>query len=132
MTRYIELTTTIAVAVDTAVRPESFRTWVCDRMRSGFHDAVLSHPKAVRVIAVNDPDGNLHQPPFLPPLLAAFRQAAVVWSASDVLDVRPDLSDEQAAHVLHQAIHQHDTQHGIGWDTFEYFATCLYGERPEK
>ncbi|MCA9048097.1 MAG: hypothetical protein KDA89_05180 [Planctomycetaceae bacterium] len=130
MTRYVELTTTITLAIDSSMRPESLRPWVCERMQSGFGSALLSHPMAVRVIAVNDPDGDLHQPPFIQTLLTAFDQAAVVWSVSDVLDVRPDLSDEQAAHVLHQAIHQHDTQHGPGWDLFEYFATRIYGARP--
>lgn len=129
MSRFIELTTTVTIDIDSSLRPEHFREHVRSRLRAGFGDAIVNHPMAIRVVAVNDPDGDLHQPPYVQPLLAAFRQAAVIWSVGDVLDVRPDLSDDQAADVLHQAIHQHDATLGIGWDTFEYYATTMFGEQ---
>lgn len=132
MSRYIELTTTVTIGVDSSLRPELFREHVRSRIRAGFGDAIVNHPMAIRLVAVNDPDGDLHHPPFIDPLLSAFGQSAVVWSVGDVLDVRPDLSDDQAAEVLHQAIRQHDATLGIGWDTFEYYATTMFGEPPEE
>ncbi|MEW4569515.1 hypothetical protein AB1L88_16745 [Tautonia sp. JC769] len=61
-------------------------------------------------------------------LLERGRQIAVVWSVEDVLQVRPDLSPEQAWDVLVSCRRRHDATIGINWDVLEVAAGCLYPE----
>ena len=57
---------------------------------------------------------------------------SIVWSVEDVLQVRPDLSQEQAKKVLTEAKENHDATMGINWGTLSYVAEVLYGEAPEN
>lgn len=40
----------------------------------------------------------------------------IVWSVDDVLNVAPDLSEEQARQVLQVVREEHDADVGITWD----------------
>ncbi len=128
MSRIIELTTTITLRIDETLAPEMLRNHVRSRLKAGFGEALSDHPMAVRLVAVRDPDGDLFQAPYIRQLLAGFGQTAIVWSVHDVLDIRPDLTHEQATEVLQQVIGQHDAHHGICRDDFESMATELYGD----
>ena len=54
---------------------------------------------------------------------------AIVWHIDDVLEVRPDLSREQAFQVLKQAKDNHDANIGINWDVLTDCAESLFAER---
>jgi hypothetical protein len=64
-------------------------------------------------------------------LLAARGQIALGWSVEDVLEVRPDLTNEQAWEVLQQVERRHDASIGINWDTLEWVADDLFGDAPD-
>ena len=128
MSRIIELTTTITLLAHDTLAPELLRNYVRSRMQAGFGQALSDHPMAVRLIAVRDPAGDLFQSPYIKHLLAGFGQTAIVWSVHDVLQLRPDLSHEQATEVLQQVIGQHNAHHGVASDDFESMATILYGD----
>jgi hypothetical protein len=59
-------------------------------------------------------------------LLDESHAIADIWTAADVLHVRPDLDDEQAWHVLQVVQKRRDAQYGITWDTLEYVADEQY------
>jgi hypothetical protein len=59
-------------------------------------------------------------------LLDEHRAIADIWTAADVLHVRPDLDDDQAWHVLQVVQKRYDAQCGITWETLEYVADELY------
>lgn len=59
---------------------------------------------------------------------ASHRQIAVIWDIEDVLDIRPDLTRDQAWAVLESANSNHDANHGISWDTLEAAAIKLFGD----
>jgi hypothetical protein len=50
----------------------------------------------------------------------------IVWSIDDVLSVRPNLSKEQASHVLIHLKKHHDATVGINWDVIEAAADELF------
>jgi hypothetical protein len=64
-------------------------------------------------------------------LLAKHHQIAVIWCVDDVIDIRPDLTDEQAWEVLQAAEHHHDANIGINWEVLEFHAQFLFGDAPE-
>ena len=49
-----------------------------------------------------------------------------IWLAEDVLNVRPDLTREQAQQVLAAAERHHDANIGINWDFLEFHANLLF------
>ena len=59
-------------------------------------------------------------------------EIAIIWSAADVLDVRPDLTHDQALDVLHRVEHKHDATIGINWDVLSCHASMLYPEETEE
>jgi hypothetical protein len=61
-------------------------------------------------------------------LLAQHRKIAVIWCTDDVMELRPDLSEDQAWEVLQLAMDKHDASYGIDWTTLEIFAEVLYPE----
>lgn len=61
-------------------------------------------------------------------LLARRRQIAHVWSVEDVLEVRPDLDEDQAWQVLQLVDRNKDATIGITWETLEAAAEALYPE----
>lgn len=48
------------------------------------------------------------------------------WSPEDVLAIRPDLTEEQAAEVLAAADHHHDANIGINWGVLQTHAEWLF------
>ena len=61
-------------------------------------------------------------------LLAQHHKIAVIWGTDDVMELRPDLSEDQAWEVLQLAMDKHDASYGIDWTTLEIFAEVLYPE----
>jgi hypothetical protein len=54
------------------------------------------------------------------------RSITITWDTSDVQEVRPDLTDDQAWEVLCLAKAEHDANIGINWDILDYWAAYLY------
>jgi hypothetical protein len=55
----------------------------------------------------------------------------VLWNTDDVLEMRPDLTDEQCKEVLRQCDRKHDAGIGINWDIIRIHADDLFPE-PEE
>lgn len=55
----------------------------------------------------------------------------IEWTYKDVLEVRPDLNENQAQIVLAHVEKNHDCNYGITWDTLLHQANDLYGECDE-
>lgn len=51
---------------------------------------------------------------------------SIIWCLEDVQAERPDLTDEQASHVLEELKENHDATIGINWDTIQCVANMLY------
>ena len=64
--------------------------------------------------------------------LTACRLIAATWGIKDVLEIRPDLSEEQAWEVLEEAKRRHDAGIGITWDVLQIHAENLFGRAPSK
>lgn len=60
-------------------------------------------------------------------LLAEQRLIAAVWSVPDVLEVRPDLSEDQAWEVLQRCQGEHDRRIGICRQVVARTADALFG-----
>jgi len=54
------------------------------------------------------------------------RRIAVIWSVEDVQHLRPDLTDNQAWHVLLETRRCHDASIGINWNVLDTVADELY------
>ncbi|MEZ6063982.1 MAG: hypothetical protein R3C19_26860 [Planctomycetaceae bacterium] len=54
------------------------------------------------------------------------RRIAVIWSVEDVKQLRPDLTDNQAWHVLLETRRSHDACVGINWNVIDAVADVLY------
>ena len=74
---------------------------------------------------IDDPSIDVHR------ILRSRRQIAVIWSVDDVLEIRPDLTEDEAWEVLQAVEDDHDANLGICWDVLEYHATCLFGPQVE-
>lgn len=56
------------------------------------------------------------------------RTIAIEWSTDDVLEVREDLTSDQAWEVLKAVYQRHDANIGINWEHIEAVADDLYPE----
>lgn len=65
-------------------------------------------------------------------LLATRKQIAIIFSIDDVHDVRPDLTDDQAWHLLQEVERHHDAEFGVNWELLEHVALRLFGAAPES
>lgn len=56
---------------------------------------------------------------------------SVKWDITDVQshNIRPDLTNEQAYHVLETVQRKHDANIGINWDIIKDWANALYPEK---
>ena len=70
---------------------------------------------------IDEPNVKVHR------ILMSRRQIASIWSVDDVLEIRPDLTEDEAWDVLQAVEDDHDANVGICWDVLEYHATCLFG-----
>ena len=59
------------------------------------------------------------------------RQIAIIWSADDVKQVRPDLTDDQAWEVLKLCDKRHDCDVGFTWSFIELIADELFPSRDQ-
>ena len=51
---------------------------------------------------------------------------ALLWCIDDVLEIRPDLTEEQAGEVLTRVDDIHDASIGLSWDTLQAVADDMY------
>jgi hypothetical protein len=54
------------------------------------------------------------------------------WFVDDVLNMRPDLTDDQCVEVLHYLEDNFDANYGINWDVIHYAAAELFPEVGES
>lgn len=130
MSRIVDLTVTLKLELADRLGRSEFFHDLESMFRSGLGDVLTPYSDCVTVVAVNDPSGTLSRVTDLSAILDPAHEAAIIWSAHDVLDVRPDLTLEQASTVLGYVIQQHDANHGVGWQDVEYFALSLFGAPP--
>lgn len=55
-------------------------------------------------------------------------EIAIIWSAEDVLSIRPDITPDQALEVLDRAERKHDAEIGINWDVLGFHADWMFPE----
>lgn len=55
----------------------------------------------------------------------------IIWNIDDVLEVRPDLTKEQAREVLHALRRYHDAELGINWDVIYWTAHEIYPKKED-
>jgi regulator of sigma D len=58
------------------------------------------------------------------------QQIIIVWDTSDVQEIRPDLTAEQAWEVLKMVEKHHDASCGISWCSLDFWAEELFGPAP--
>ena len=56
-------------------------------------------------------------------------QIAIIWSAEDVQEVRPDLDEEQAMQVLESCKENHDANYGINWEVLRSAADSSFPKK---
>jgi hypothetical protein len=64
-------------------------------------------------------------------LLRRKRRIAVIWQTDDILEIRPDLTKEQAWEVLQHLQDSHDANYGICWHTLDAAAEWLFPQITE-
>ena len=57
---------------------------------------------------------------------------ALLWCVDDVLEIRPDLNQDQASEVLMMVEDKHDAGIGVNWDTLQIWADYLYPEEDSE
>lgn len=50
----------------------------------------------------------------------------ITWHIRDVLEIRPELTTEQARKVLHHVKDHHSASYGINWDALEAAAHACF------
>ena len=55
----------------------------------------------------------------------------IKWHVDDVLEVRSDLTKEQAKEVLHTLRRYHDAELGINWDVIYWTADEIYPKQED-
>ena len=132
MTRPIQATLQLTLNVAPDISRDELKQSISSQIRRAIANTLSDSPDAIQWIAIHDPECRLlTQQPHLDSILTNFGITAAVWCVEDVLEIRPDLTHEQAAAVLDAVIAKHDASCGIGWDTLEQFAEMLYGEAPD-
>jgi len=56
---------------------------------------------------------------------------SITWCIEDVKQIREDLTDEQAFHVLEEVLDLHDADWGVNWESLRTAAELLYPKRSE-
>lgn len=87
--------------------------------------AVEQATAAVAGATVAEPEPGIHA------ILARRKEIAAVWGVEDVLEIRPDLTENQAWAVLEAAANDHDATIGINWDVLVSHADTLFGDAPD-
>jgi hypothetical protein len=55
----------------------------------------------------------------------------IKWHVDDVLNIRPDLTKDQALDVLLECKSRHDASVGINWDVIDITASKMFPEQDE-
>ena len=63
--------------------------------------------------------------------LAERREIAIIWRIEDVMEVRPDLNEDQCWQVLQNVDRHHDATIGVNWDVLDCVANMLFGNAPD-
>ncbi len=63
--------------------------------------------------------------------LAKRREIAIIWCIEDVIEVRPDLNEDQCWQVLQNVDRHHDATIGVNWDVLDCVASILFGGAPD-
>jgi len=53
----------------------------------------------------------------------------LIWCTEDVLEVAPDLTENEATRALYMAKKYHDAEVGVNWDTLRIYAGMVRDER---
>jgi hypothetical protein len=64
-------------------------------------------------------------------LLEQRHQVAVIWGTEDILEVRPDLTEDQAWQVLQRCYDKHDCELGFTWMFIEIVADEMFPHSDE-
>jgi hypothetical protein len=51
---------------------------------------------------------------------------SITWCVDDVLEIRPDLTEDQAMEVLEMVKKKHDAEIGINWTVLETIADFMF------
>ena len=131
MSRIVNLTVTLKLELADQLSRADLYDNLESMLRSGLGEILTPTGDCVTIVAANDPASVLSCETNLKPLLKPAGEIAIIWSVEDVLEIRPDLSREQATEVLEQVSQDHDAGIGINWQTLEYVADELFGDIPE-
>jgi hypothetical protein len=93
--------------------------WVAQRLTLAASEALDTLIGSLPMASARD---ELHD------VLARRRQIAHVWSVEDVLEVRPDLNEDEAWKVLQLVDRNLDATIGITWETLIDAASILFPE----
>ncbi len=94
-------------------------SWRGDHYEPDLRKAIADSPPP------EPPEIDIHE------ILAERRLIGLVWGVEDVLEVRPDLSEDQCWEVLQSVDRHKDAELGINWQTLEIAAEELFGDAPE-
>jgi hypothetical protein len=89
------------------------------------HERFVAACTAARTVLDTVDEVDVHR------LLARRDGIALIWSIEDVLELRPNLTLEQARKVLQKLERRHDAAYGINWDTLMFTADEMFGPPPE-
>ena len=132
MSRIVDLTVTLKLELaDQLSRAELYDN-LESTLRAGLGEVLAQASDCVTVIAANDPERVMSQPTNLIAVLKPAGEMAIVWSVEDVLEIRPDLTHEQAMQVLEFSERHHDSGDGINWHCLDVNAEHLFGPEPEN
>ena len=132
MSRIVTLSLTLKLELASRLEREHFYRNLEQTLRTGLGEILAESTECVSVLGACDPEGVMSTMTNLSPLLTPAEQIAVVWSSDDVLEIRPDLTREQAVEVLNEAENCHDAGIGINWHSLECTAEGLFGPEVES
>jgi hypothetical protein len=119
-----------------SIAPELY--WMLSATLQALREVQPNHPVCEEAqailtrVSLTDEEAHLHNCWDIHSELAERKAIASIWDYSDVLTVRPDLTDEQAWEVLQAAKRHHDANIGINWEVLEFHAQFLFGDAPES
>jgi hypothetical protein len=93
--------------------------------------AAVAEAKAqIIVAALNIEGGGWVQPPYAHWIMHHDKEIAAVWFVQDVLDIRDDLTEDQAWQVLQRIDRDHDRDLGITKDVLRQTAEAMFPKKP--
>ena len=60
------------------------------------------------------------------------KEISIMWMVEDVLQMCPNLTEEQCGDVLDNVLDSHDAEHGVCWHTLLSTACDLFPEEMER